>query len=170
MSEMVPPPAVEPMGMPEPASRPRLRWPLPPGASNNRRLVIVLVAVGLLAALGLGYVAVASIVNPPRPPGSEPAGTPSGWCFAVNGVPVACDAPVMLEVKDRVISVQGVATTDGLWHYYDAEHEDFASWVQGTVVNYVLGLGTSERNNALFNDIDSGTSLTVRVVMCLVLL
>ena len=161
MSELVPPPAVEPMETPESGSRPRLRWPLPPGASSNRRLVIALVAIGLLFAVGLGYVAVASIVNPPAPPGSPPAGTPSDWCFAVNGVPVACDAPEMLEVHDRLISIQGVVTTDGLWHYYGPEHEDWASWVQGTVVNYVLGLGTSERNNALFNDIDSGSLLTL---------
>lgn len=154
MSELYPPPAVEPEETPAPVGIPR-----------KRVVVIGLVALGLVLAVALGYWAVSSIVNPPRPV-PQPAGTPSDWCFAVNGVPVACDAPLSLEVPDRLISIQGVATTDGLWQYYadDPEkrpNEDWASWVQGTVVNYVLGVGASERNNALFTEVEPGTLLTL---------
>lgn len=152
MSELIPPPPVEPEEPPAPAGIPR-----------KRVVVIGLVALGLVVALALGYWAISSIVNPPGQGSPQATGAPSDWCFSVNGVPVACDAPETLEVHDRLISIQGVATADGLWRYFggDPEHEDWASWVQGTVVNYVLGLGTSERNNALFNDIDSGSLLTL---------
>jgi hypothetical protein len=95
--------------------------------------------------------------------GSKPTPVPTapgGMCIDVNGTIVPCAAPITLEVLGRLYSVQGQEPLDGQWPFFP-DYPEYASWVRGTVVNYVLGVAESEDNIKLFSELQAEDVFTL---------
>jgi hypothetical protein len=158
MTDVIPPSAADPVGLPPPPQRTVIlgRWRRPDLPSNT--YLWVGLTIGFLIILGLAWLGTRALVGPQQPPVPIP---PEGaTCLHVNGQLVECTTPVTLEVRGRLISVQAQEPAEGAWPYF-ADHPDYASWVHGTVVNYVLGLATSEENDALFLEVGDSDVFTL---------
>ena len=69
--------------------------------------------------------------------------------------------PRTLEIKGVNFVVQPVKVEAGLWPL--PEIEQAASWVHGTVINYVLGLASTPENKQLLASLQPGDSLLLRI-------
>lgn len=76
-------------------------------------------------------------------------------------VQVKTDSPVFLGVGNREYGIQiDVISPDGRWTPSLAD-ENTASWVYGTVLNYVYGLADTEVNRALMESLQPGDELRI---------
>ncbi|MCO5186596.1 MAG: DUF4352 domain-containing protein [Anaerolineae bacterium] len=76
-------------------------------------------------------------------------------------VQVQTDSPVFLGIGNREYGIQvDVITPDGRWNPSLAD-ENTASWVFGTVLNYVYGVADTETNRALMESLQPGDELRI---------
>ncbi|NJM42581.1 MAG: hypothetical protein HC853_18475, partial [Anaerolineae bacterium] len=73
---------------------------------------------------------------------------------SVNGTPIVPAIPSRLTIGNKVFSVVTLRLDEkGEWPTYDKTDEKAAYWAGGTLVNYVIGLPTSDDNRALFESL-----------------
>jgi hypothetical protein len=73
---------------------------------------------------------------------------------SVNGTPIVPAIPSRLTIGSKVFTVVTLRMDEkGEWPDYDAKDAKAAYWAGGTLVNYVIGLPTSEANQAIFNSL-----------------
>ena len=111
---------------------------------------------------GAGDGTVAAGEPTPFPQGtSAPGGQPIVVGVSESGTfSVTLDAPSTLDVLNSQWTVvpQNIGA-DGLWN--PEVDEDSAAWVNGTIVNYVFGLGDTEANRTLLEGLAPGDQMTV---------
>jgi hypothetical protein len=152
-----PPSAADGFGLPPTLPAPAGVNP-PPDERQRRLLLVGGLAAGFLAVLALAWFGTQWVRGNQNP---TPAPTvPSGMCIDVNGTLVPCASPVTLEVLGRLYSVQSQEPLDGQWPYFP-KYPEYASWVRGTVVNYVLGVAVSDDNTRLFSELQAGDAFTL---------
>ncbi|HMT21843.1 MAG TPA: hypothetical protein PKE20_11475, partial [Promineifilum sp.] len=155
----------------------------PPSRAQRLTTNPALLALGiiallvLLAACVMGFLLLRPLVDeqgggeggPPAAgaPTPFPQGTPgSAGQPIVVGVSdsgtfsVTLDAPNTLDVLDKqwVVMPQNIGV-DGLWN--PEIDEASAAWINGTIVNHVLGLAGSEANRALLEGLAPGDRMTI---------
>ena len=168
--------------MREPASASAMGRSTRAGQSRRSCLVIVpliggifllLVAIALILFLGLRQVFRQEEANPGMPlevvkltPVVAPTATVAPLptppqlqaCETIIGsgdVEVAVSLPVSLTVREESFPVIPVLLEDGGWTYPQG-NPGMATWVCGTVVNYVVGLEPKPENEALLVDLRPG--------------
>ena len=108
--------------------------------------------VSLLAVSGGGGGGIADLFNP-KPAASQATVQPISDTVhtSVNGTPIAPAVPSRLTIGNKVFNVVTLRLDDkGEWPSYDAKDAKAAYWAGGTLINYVIGLPTSDDNKAIF--------------------
>jgi hypothetical protein len=153
--------------------------PPPSGRGGRRSLPILL--IGALAVLLCLVVVVLVFVLGLRPllfptrvegipleivrvtPGPTPqAGSPSLPIAEVGGEAVTLPVPIVLQIGERTFPVQASPADSGAW-LAPASASGAAIWVEGTVVNYVLGLEGTAEQTALVEQLAAGDQVLLRL-------
>jgi hypothetical protein len=116
-------------------------------------------AVGIAAVLLL--VAIAQLIGGAA--SSAPAPTPVPTCVGPN-CPIAQPSPLVprkLYVRDRTFDITPVAVQKGKWPA-DVDGNN-ASWVFGTLVNYLMGLPNTSENNDLLQAVSEADKITLEL-------
>lgn len=69
----------------------------------------------------------------------------------VNGTPMPPAVPTQLTIGSNTFSIAPVILNEQKSWQYDAAKKKTGYWAAGTMVNYVIGLPTSEENKAIFD-------------------
>jgi hypothetical protein len=85
-----------------------------------------------------------------------------GFSATVNQTPVAISVPRRLSFAGGHFKLKPLSLgRDGKTFTYDTSAQNTAFWVQGTVVNYVVGLHASDANKAVFDALKPGDLTTL---------
>ncbi len=116
-------------------------------------------AVGIAAVLLV--VAIIQLVGGAGP--AQPSATPTPPCVGPNCPITQPSAPVpkKLYVRDRTFEITPVAVQKGKWPT-SAAGED-ASWVFGTLVNYLIGLPNTPENKDLLQAVSQADKITLEL-------
>ena len=125
-------------------------------------LISLLLLVGVCAAacfvVGLVLISERNALGDLNPFKTNPAGptaTPRPiptTDVIVNGTSVPAALPTELTIGSNVYKIEAMALDEqNNWQGYDAAKKKTGYWAAGTMVNYVIGLPTSEDNKAVFN-------------------
>ena len=127
-------------------------------ADPGRRpaLVIGVFAVGL--ALVLVFVAIGQLSPTPEVTATP---TPDTGCVinCETGPQAAPPIPKVIHVRGRSIFITPVNVTEGRWTY--STDNGKAEWVYGTLVNYVIGLPTTQENNDMLQALSESDDITL---------
>lgn len=161
----------------------------PPLADQSRRgcliavpllggILLLLVAVALIIFLGLrqslfpeqaeiGMPAEVIKLTPPVVPTTPiiPLPTPLPACETIissGEVQVAASLPVSISVGDKSFPIIAVVMGDGGWTY-SPDYAGAATWICGTVINYVVGLEPTPDNETLLTSLRPGDEIDVRL-------
>lgn len=128
--------------------------------SKRPTLIFGFGAVGI--ALILLIIAALQLLSGPEAAPPPPTLTPA--CTGPN-CPVAQSSPLMpkkLYVRDRVFEITPVAIQKGKWPV-SGSAESSASWVFGSLVNYLIGLPNNTENNDLLKAISEADAITLEL-------
>jgi hypothetical protein len=117
-------------------------------------------AVGI--ALILLLIAVIQLIGGPE--AAPPAPTPTPVCTGPN-CPVVQTSPLVprkLYVRDRSFAITPVAVQQGKWPV-SAGDDATATWVFGSLVNYLIGLPNSSENKDLLQAISEADAITLEL-------
>ena len=90
----------------------------------------------------------------PTGPTSTPEPITKTVNIVVNGTPLPPAVPTELTVGSNGYKIEALMLDDQQqWRGYDAAKKKTGYWAAGTMVNYVIGLPTSEDNKALFDSL-----------------
>lgn len=127
--------------------------------------LILIVVFGVLLLRSLNQGATADRGGTPTPFPTTIAGQIGGRESLVVGVSdsatvtVTLDMPVSLQVDGRSFSVQPqILTADGIWSP-DGLADNTAVWVYGSIINYVVGLASSNGNRTLLEQLVPGDEI-----------
>ena len=171
---VVPPEPVES----EAAQEPTTPQPPPQGARffpPTWALLLLLLGIVIVAAVGLGVLG--RLVKPwfmPQPEGdagslsvdklstfdSPPEIPADVQILQDNGTPLSPAFPNLLLIGEARYSVIPVPLEGGRWPVH-AEENDVATWVYGTVVNYVIGLPYTTTTESRLASLDPGARITL---------
>jgi hypothetical protein len=117
-------------------------------------------AVGV--AVILLIIAAVQLLN--GPPAAPPSPTPTPTCTGPNCPPPPGKnlAPQKLFVRDRTFDITPVAIEKGKWPV-SAGSEGSATWVFGSLVNYLIGLPNSSENKDLLQAISEADAITLEL-------
>lgn len=153
--------------------------PPPSGQSGKRSLLIPLVVavavfLCLVVAVLVFVLGLRPLLFPTRVEGIPleivrvtPGPTPQPGAVPipiaeVGGEAVPLPIPVALEIGGRTFAVQASPADGGAWAA-PASASGAAIWVEGTVVNYVLGLEATAEQTALVEQLVAGDPLSLRL-------
>ncbi len=133
----------------------------------------MLVAVGLVLYLGIRRAWVKEEPNPGMPVEvvkltptviASPVPPPASCETIISSgdVEMAVPLPVSLTVGSEAFPVSPVAPVEGGWTY-PSGYSGSATWVCGTVVNYVVGLEPTPGNETLLGDLEPGQEIRVHL-------
>jgi hypothetical protein len=148
-----PPPSKQPATM---IDRLKASWSNP---SRRPMLIFGFGAVGIAAVLLL--VAAIQLLSGSEP--SRPIPTPAPTCVGPN-CPVQQPGPMVPEklyVRDRVFEITPVAVQKGKWPV-DAGDGN-ATWVFGTLVNYLIGLPNNSENRDLLQALSGDDEIALQL-------
>lgn len=123
-------------------------------------LVVGFGAVGIAAVLLV--VAALQLISSAEPPVPAPVPTPA--CVGPN-CPIAQPGPLVprkLYVRDRVFEITPVAVQKGKWPI-GAGSDTGASWVFGSLVNYLIGLPNNPENRDLLQAVSEADLITLEL-------
>ena len=120
--------------------------------------LLLLVGVCALACFIVGLVLISERDTLPglfRTAPAGPTATPPliTYTVNVNGTPVPAAVPTQLTIGSNTYTIEPVVLDEQHNWKYDAEKKKTGYWAAGTLVNYVIGLPTSEENKALFDSL-----------------
>jgi hypothetical protein len=135
-------------------------------------VLIGLVALALVVLLGLRGVLSRGEANPGMPLevvkltpaySTSPLLPPSCETIISSGdVQVAVSIPISLTVGSRPFPIVAVVPQEGGWTYPPGQ-SGLATWMCGTVVNYVVGLEPTPQNEALLAGLRPGDEIKMRL-------
>ncbi len=124
--------------------------------------LLLLVGVCAVACFVVGLVLISERnalgdLNPfktnPAGPTSTPRPIPTAGVI-VNGTSVPAAVPTELTIGSTVYKIEALGLdAQNNWQNYDPAKKKTGYWASGTMVNYVIGLPTSEDNKAIFNSL-----------------
>lgn len=144
----------------------------------NNRLAAILAAVVVVALIAVCVLAILLLRisrgglaagGTPTPFPTAAAAAPIGSEPLVVGVDlnrastisVTLDVPVTLSIAGQDFSLQTqTLSADGVWSP-SLEADNTATWVYGTIVNYIVGLPDSEENRALLEQLAPGDKMVL---------
>lgn len=167
-------------------SAPSPEGPSPAPKRFSRRHVLALLPVALGVLVGLVFIgvvvflAVRSLLFPPSlagiplevtrvfdsppatpPPQVSPPSAPP--VVQVGDVEVSLPPPVSLEAGDRAFTVHITSQEGGVTDIVPPVEPGVVAWVDGTIVNYVMLLGSTEENLAWFQGLQAGDAILLRL-------
>jgi hypothetical protein len=167
-----PPPRPQPEPASPPTSKPRSR---PVGKrAPPPTWAILLMMLGACIIVGVGVGALLSLRRP-RPSGgaesldvtklttfTSPPEIPENLTVVQeSGTPLGTVRPHQMDVAGRgAFNVVAVLPERGRWPV-PAQQHDVATWVHGTVINYVIGVPFTETNASLLASLASGDRITL---------
>lgn len=152
----------------------------PPSGRGGRRSLLIPLVVALAVLLCLVVVVLVFVLGlrpllfPTRVEGIPleivrvtPGATPQPGAVPlpiaeVGGEAVTLPVPIALEIGGRTFPVQASAADSGAW-LAPASAPGAAIWVEGTVVNYVLGLEATVEQSALVEQLAAGDPIYLRL-------
>jgi len=135
-------------------------------------VLIGLAALALVILLGLRGVLFRGEANPGMPvevvkltPAYSISPLPPPSCETIissGDVQVAVSIPISLTVGSQPFPVVAVVSEEGGW-IYPSDQSGPATWICGTVVNYVVGLESTPQNEALLAGLRPGDEIKMRL-------
>jgi hypothetical protein len=128
--------------------------------SKRPTLIFGFGAVGI--ALILLIIAALQLITGPE--AAPPPPTPTAACTGPN-CPVAQTSPLVpkkLFVRDRTFDITPVAVQKGKWPVSDGQ-DGSATWVFGSLVNYLIGLPNTTANKDLLQAISEADAITLEL-------
>ena len=116
-------------------------------------------AVGIAAVLLL--VAITQLIGGAA--SSPPVPTPAPTCVGPN-CPIAQPSPLVpkkLYVRDRTFDITPIAVQKGKWPAEAGDQN--ATWVFGTLVNYLIGLPNTSENKDLLQAVSEADEITLEL-------